>query len=188
MREKRYERQRREREPRKQMPRLWAFCGIRRQREQRGRRWRREGVGSIWGKSHLVRLLSRTQRHMRRGARRKCQLVRRSARVQSERARRKKKGHTLMSASVQRALAMGSALRKCEALRLCERDAGIGWRSGRRERLGGVAGCSVSKRCIIDVSAVDCAANCAVTCPENCANICRSTSPACSARSLERDE
>ena len=56
-----------------------------------------------------MRLLSRTQQHSRRDARRKCQLVRRSARIQSERARRKRKGHTLKSASVQRALAMWRA-------------------------------------------------------------------------------
>ena len=53
-----------------------------------------------------MRLLSCTQRHRRRDSRRECQLVRRSARDQSERARRKRKGHTL-SASVQRALTMG---------------------------------------------------------------------------------
>ena len=59
-----------------------------------------------------MRLLSRTQRHRRRDARRECKLVLRSARVQSERARRKWKGHTLKSVSVQRALAMGRALRR----------------------------------------------------------------------------
>ena len=63
---------------------------------------RREGVGSKWGGGQLVRLLSRTQRNRRRDVRRECQLVRRSTRVQSERARRKRKGHTLKSASVQR--------------------------------------------------------------------------------------
>ena len=59
-----------------------------------------------------MRQLSRTHRHRRRDARRECQLVRRSARVQSERARRKRMGHTLKCASVQRALAMGRALRR----------------------------------------------------------------------------
>ena len=94
------------------MSRLWALCGIRRLRERRERRRRREGVGSEWGGGQLVRLLSRTQRHRRRYARKECQLVRLSARVQSERARRKRESHTLKSASVQRALAMGRALRK----------------------------------------------------------------------------
>ena len=59
-----------------------------------------------------MRLLSRTQRHRRRDARGRCQLVRRSARVQSERGCRERKGHTLKSASVQRALAIGRALRR----------------------------------------------------------------------------
>ena len=71
------------------------------------------------GRGELVRPLSRTKRHRRRDARRECQLVRRSARVQSERARRKRKGHTLKSASVQRALAMESALRRWRGALTC---------------------------------------------------------------------
>ena len=57
-----------------------------------------------------MRLLSRTQRHRRRDVHRERQLVRRSARVLSERARRKRKGHTLKSVGIQRALAMKKAL------------------------------------------------------------------------------
>ena len=54
-----------------------------------------------------MRLLSRTHRHRRRDARRDCQLLRRSARVLSERARRKRKVHTLKSVDFNRAPAMG---------------------------------------------------------------------------------
>ena len=59
-----------------------------------------------------MRLLSRIQQHRRRDARGKCQLVRHSAMVQSERARGRMKKHILKSVSVQRALAMGRALRR----------------------------------------------------------------------------
>ena len=80
-----------------------------------------------------MRLLSRTQRHRRRDERRECQLVRRSARIQSERARKKRKGHTLKSAGIQRALAMGRALRR--------------WRgsSTRRLRRGGQLTCKTAR-------------------------------------------
>ena len=66
-----------------------------------------------------MRLLSLTQRHKRRDARRECQRVRRSARVQSELARRKRTGHTLKNAIVQRALAMGRALRRWRGASTC---------------------------------------------------------------------
>ena len=44
---------------------------------------KRGGRESEWGGGKQVRLLSRTMRHRRRDARRECQLVRRSVRVQS---------------------------------------------------------------------------------------------------------
>ena len=72
----------------------------------------------------------------------------------------------------------------------------------RRERSGGVAGCSSSRRCRTEESAAICACNCAanwflsdacaVVCAdswsERCASICRSTYPCCAARALEREE
>ena len=116
------ERQRRVSERREQTPRLWALCGIRRQLWQRGRRWRRERVGSEWDGGMLVRLLSRTQRHklrdecgscqlvrllrrtqlhIRRVTLGRCQLVCRSAKIYSERARGRRQRHTLKRATVQ---------------------------------------------------------------------------------------
>ena len=72
-----------------------------------------------------MRLLSRTQRHRRRDAHGDFQLVRRSARITSERERSKMKFYTLKSACFQRALTMGERCGDGEARRLGERDAVI---------------------------------------------------------------
>ena len=57
-----------------------------------------------------MRLLRSIQLHRSRDARGDCQLVRRSARVLSERARGRREGRTLKSVGVQRSLAMRRAL------------------------------------------------------------------------------
>ena len=57
----------------------------------------------------------------------------------------------------------------------------IGWRAARRAWLGGEAGCSVSNRCITELSAAICWS-------ARRANICRSASPTCSVRALKREE
>ena len=96
MRPERRERQRRESKRREQMPRLWAFCGIRLLREKCGglkrsarhtrferfrqytRHRRRTCETSKWGRGQLVRLRSRTQlnkRHIARGGYRMVRLL-----------------------------------------------------------------------------------------------------------------